>query len=183
MPPPSPQSEAEPLPLPSFHYGPRAPARVAPSNPFAHPMEFSYASRNEHRSSAGLGRSRGLDLSAGPIVQDGQLRDSVSHVASSGDLEDYMSLVDEFVDAHKYYPEEARERQEEGGSTVEVTVLRDGTVASVKLLDSSDSASLDEAWIAVFRGNHLPPLPDGFPPRYVFRFRLNYHLIYGPPRG
>ncbi len=184
LPPPPPQSEAESVPLPRFHYGPPAPARTAPRNPFSHPMDFNYASRDLHGPSSGVrGKSHGLDLSAGPVIQNGKLQDSVSHVATSGDLSDWDELLRDFVEAHKYYPEEARERGEEGSAEVEVTMRHDGTVEAVKLLSSSDSQSLDAAWIAVFRNNKLPPLPDGFPPHFTFRFTLDYILIYGQRPG
>jgi TonB family protein len=181
QPPTPPAEDAENLPPPMQrprYTGSPQPRRTA-SNPFSHPMNFSLAPREQREASAGLRNTRSLDLSAGPMISGGRLRDSVAHTIMRGGEGDYMSEVEDFVETHKYYPPEAGERGEEGGATVEVTVRRDGTVTSVRLVDSSGSQMLDAAWLSVFRDNRLPAFNDDMPEnQFTFRYRLNYYLIY-----
>jgi protein TonB len=177
-PPESEQAEPIPRPIPRPRYA-RTPSRGTDRNPFAHPMNFSLAPREQQRM-AGGGPTRGLDLSAGPVVRGGRLTESVSHTISPGGIGDYMELLRDFVEEHKYYPEAAIRNEEQGGATVDVTVLRDGRVKALTLVDSSGSHLLDAAWMSVFRDNRLPPLSDDIPgPEHTFRLRLNYELIYG----
>jgi TonB family protein len=183
MPPPPPQAEdAEPLPMqvPQPRYAHTSPRRRPQNSPFSHPMEFSYAPRDEHEPPAGLRNSRGLDLSAGPVVRGGRLVDSVAHVVGPGGRGDYLALLSEFIETHKYYPPEAARNGEDGSATVELTVRRDGKVEALNLVTSSGSELLDAAWMAVFRDNRLPPFPDDLTkPRETFMLTLNYQLIYG----
>jgi protein TonB len=182
--PPPTTEEAEPMPPPVARprYA-RTPSRNTDHNPFAHPMNFSLAPREQQRT-AGGGLGRGMDLSAGPVVRGGRLMESVSHTISPGGMGDYMALIQDFVEEHKYYPEGAIRNEEQGGATVEVTVLRDGRVKALTLVDSSGSHLLDAAWMSVFRDNRLPPLSDDIPGNeFTFRFRLNYELIYAGRGG
>jgi protein TonB len=182
MPPPPDEVDAEPVPLPEPQRRiARAPSpRRAQSSPFSHPMEFSYAPRDVQGASAGLRNSRSIDLSAGPVVRGGHLLDRVAHVVGQGGRADYLALLSEFIETHKYYPPEAARNGEDGSATVELTVRRDGKVEALNLVQSSGSEILDAAWMAVFRDNRLPPFPDELnKPRETFTLTLNYHLIYG----
>jgi protein TonB len=181
QPPPPPQEQAEPLPPPMAQprYSRTGPAKSADHNPFAHPMNFSLAPRGERSASAGLRSSRGLDLSAGPVVRGGRLQDSVAHVVGPGGTADYLALLSEFIEEHKYYPEGAAANGEEGTATVQLTVARDGTVKALHLDASSGSSLLDAAWMAVFRDNRLPAFTDDMPgAQQTFTLSLNYELIY-----
>ncbi len=182
QPPPQPDSEeAEPLPPPVErpHYAHSPPSRSADRNPFSHPMVYSFAPRERAEASAGLRNSRSLDLSAGPVIRGGRLRDAVAHVVGPGGEADYLALLSEFIETHKYYPEGAAENGEEGSATVRLTVRRDGTVEALQLETSSGSSLLDAAWMAVFRDNQLPAFTDDMPgARQTFTLTLNYELIY-----
>ena len=70
----------------------------------------------------------------------------------------------DWVNRHKFYPEEAAEAGEEGTAAVKVVLGRDGRVKSVDLIDRSGSQWLDLALQALFRSQHVPALPDTFSP-------------------
>jgi protein TonB len=180
--PPQPQDEqAEPLPPPMErpHYARNPQSHSTDRNPFSHPMTFSYAPREQREASAGLRSSRSLDLSAGPVIRGGRLTDSVAHVVGQGGAADYLALLSEFIETHKYYPEGAAQNGEEGSATVRLTVMRDGTVKALNLTSSSGSSLLDAAWLAVFRDNRLPAFTDDMPgAEETFSLTLNYELIY-----
>ncbi len=64
-----------------------------------------------------------------------------------------------WLNQHKIYPEEARQRGEEGQAVVRFTVMRDGTVVGVTLVNSAGSSSLDAAVLAMLRNARLPAFP------------------------
>ncbi len=181
QPPPPHEEDAEPLPPPMArpHYARTPQSRSSDRNPFSHPMNFTLAPREQHEASAGLRNSRSLDLSAGPVVRGGRLTDAVAHVVGQGGAADYLALLSEFIETHKYYPEGAAQNGEEGSATVQLTVLRDGTVKRLNLTSSSGSSLLDAAWMAVFRDNRLPAFTDDMPgAEQTFSLTLNYELLY-----
>jgi protein TonB len=182
QPPPPPQTEeAEPIPPPMVRprYSRNTERQRADRNPFSHPMDFSLAPREQRGASAGLRTSHSLDLSAGPVIRGGHLTDAVAHVVGQGGAADYLALLSEFIETHKYYPEGAARNGEEGSATVQLTVRRDGTVRALSLASSSGSSLLDAAWMAVFRDNRLPAFTDDMPgAEETFRLTLNYELIY-----
>jgi protein TonB len=174
---PAERDESEPIPLPRPMQRPRYAGSSARSNPFAHPMPYSLATREQQRA-ASAPNSRGLYLSAGPVIRNGHLTDSVGQTEGAHAVEDYFALVHDFVDEHKTYPDAALRNGEEGSSMVEVTVTRDGKVIALTLLSGSGSRLLDDAWLEVFRNNRLPTLFDDMPSPFTFKWTLNYHLIY-----
>ncbi len=175
--PPAESETAEPIPLPRPMLRPHYSGSSARSNPFAHPQAYSLAPREQQRS-ASAPNSRGLDLSAGPVIRNGRLADSAGHTEGAHASEDYMALVSDFVEAHKSYPGEAARNEEQGSATVEVTVRRDGKVTALTLLSGSGSHLLDDAWLGVFRDNRMPAFFDDMPQQITFTFTLNYELIY-----
>jgi protein TonB len=72
---------------------------------------------------------------------------------------DWRNELGAWLQAHKQYPDAARERGDEGRAVIRFTVSRDGRVLSYSLVSSSGSASLDEAAQDMFRGATLPPFP------------------------
>ena len=176
--PPQPEDQpAERLPPPSPRYG--TALRPRANNPFAHvvPFDLRPQSRQQQRSFAGNGR--GLNLFAGPVVANGRLQDSITHVMGSHGASDWGEALREFVEEHKYYPREAADNGEQGSAVLRVTVNRDGTVKKLILVSSSGSHLLDAAWMAVFRDNRLPPFNDDMAGNEVtFNYELDYSLIY-----
>ncbi len=178
----APDQPAEPLPEPMRHprYAQAPPRRPGKSNnPFAHIVPFDLSPRSPSTQAAGLSNSRAIDLAAGPVVRNGRLVDQVAHTIGTHGYGDYMELLDDFVESHKYYPQDAADNGEQGTAVLEVTVTRDGTVKNLRLVSSSGSPTLDAAWMAVFRDNRLPPFNDDMPQgEQTFRLALDYQLIY-----
>lgn len=84
----------------------------------------------------------------------------------------------EWVDRHKYYPQEAGENGEEGVAAVTLKIGKDGRVQSVGLVQRSGSQWLDLALQALFRGQHVPGLPDNFAqPNATINVQMHYILI------
>ncbi len=180
-PPPPPQANAEPLPSAPPH-PPRRRARPAPSsNPFANLVTPNLtAPPARPQRSAGLRNSRSLDLQEGPVIAGGQLMDAVTHVVGPGGPEDYMAMLSEYIETHKYYPESAAANGEQGESVVRVTIERDGRVREVSLVQSAYSPALDAAWEAVFRGQKLPAFTDDMKEQELtLTLSLDYILTYG----
>ncbi len=178
-PPPPIEQPTEPLPIPrpSRRYG-SALSPKANRNPFANVVPFDL-SPQQHRSLA-AGNGRSLDLSAGPVIRNGSLQDSVEHVRGTHGMSDWQERLEEFVEEHKYYPREAADNGEQGSAVLRLTVSRDGTVKRMTLVNSSGSHLLDAAWMAVFRDNKLPAFNDDMAGNEVtFSYELDYHLIYG----
>ncbi len=181
--PPPPQQEQptealpQPRPRPAPHYGSALRPRAS-RNPFANVVPFDLSPRAE-RPLASSSNGRSLDLSAGPIVTNGQLHDSVVHVRGSHGAADWGEELREFVEQHKYYPQAAADNGEQGSAVLRVTVGRDGTVRKLVLVSSSGSHLLDAAWMAVFRDNRLPPFNDDMTgDQITFNYELDYNLIY-----
>ncbi len=179
-PPPPPQANAEPLPStpphPQHHRSRPAPS----SNPFANMQTLNLtAPPARPQRSAGLRNSRSIDMQEGPVIAGGQLMDAVTHVIGPGGPEDYMAMLSEYIETHKYYPESAAAAGEQGESVVRVTIERDGTVRDVSLVQSSYATALDAAWEAVFRGAKLPPFTDEMKENELtLTLSLDYILTY-----
>ncbi|MFT8551849.1 MAG: energy transducer TonB [Acetobacter okinawensis] len=184
---PAPQ-KARPTP-----HKPRQPSRATP-RPHAtqplpktlqsllqHPMDYSFneapAPRRTTRGRPG-GSSAPLDLSIGPMVENGQLN---AHYASRtsvhGVSSDYGAEIDAWIQRHLYYPPEAAARGEEGSTSVHVILDRSGHVFKVFETGSSTEA-LDAATIGMFQGAQLPPVPPDMKDKYInFDVTVNYILI------
>jgi TonB family protein len=96
---------------------------------------------------------------------------------------DWEAEMRAWVEARDYYPEAAIAKHEEGISTVEITIDKDGKVLDVELTGMSGSDRLDDAWLSVFRNRVVPkPTPDmNADPSYTFRATLQYVLVEEAP--
>ena len=74
---------------------------------------------------------------------------------------DWMSALNDWVNAHKYYPQAAAEQGQQGSVQIEFTVDRQGNVTGLHMLSSSGYNFLDLAWLGMFQGVQLPPFPPG----------------------
>jgi len=72
---------------------------------------------------------------------------------------DYRSLLSGWLEAHKRYPEEARQRGEQGRAVLRFRVDRTGRVLDYAVVSSSGFADLDQAVQNMMRGAVLPPFP------------------------
>jgi TonB family protein len=132
-------------------------ARVAPRNPspLSAPQDWSF---NSAQPSTGR-PSRGFDLST--ATQGGPDTSSLGYVSGAKPSGDWMSALRKWVDARKYYPEQAIAQLEQGDVTLLVNIDRSGRVLSVQLASSSRSQFLDAAFTDLFRRGTVPPFtPD-----------------------
>ena len=65
------------------------------------------------------------------------------------------------MQAHRRYPDAARQRGEEGTVGVAFTVSRDGAVIAVQVVRPSGSALLDQAVRDMLAGQRVPAFPPG----------------------
>jgi protein TonB len=72
---------------------------------------------------------------------------------------DYRSMLSGWLESHKRYPEEARQRGEEGRAVLRFRVDRSGRVLDYSVVSSTGFADLDQAVEAMMRGATLPPFP------------------------
>jgi protein TonB len=97
-----------------------------------------------------------------------------------GDIgSDWMSSLSKWVNAHAYYPQAAVEQNQQGTAEVEFDVDRKGNVTGLRLLTSSGSTFLDQAWYGIFQGAKLPPFPANTKSDHV-TVDYTIHYILGP---
>lgn len=88
------------------------------------------------------------------------------------------AALTKWVQEHAYYPQAAIEQNQQGTATVEFTVDRHGHVTGIRLLTSSGSPFLDQAWLQLFADNNLPPFPpDAKTDHVVVRYTVHYQLV------
>ena len=90
---------------------------------------------------------------------------------------DWRNALSRWVADHAYYPDQARRDGEEGDAKVHVVAEPNGRVKMVELVGKSGSMWLDLALQALFRDQHLPPLPYGTKDPIDFNFTMHYVLI------
>jgi len=73
----------------------------------------------------------------------------------------YRAMISAWLEAHKHYPESARERGEEGSVGLRFRLDRFGRVLDYTLLTSTGYADLDAVIDQMMRGAQLPPFPAG----------------------
>jgi periplasmic protein TonB len=89
----------------------------------------------------------------------------------------WLSSVASWVAGRKTYPEDARQRGEEGRVVIRFTVDRTGRVIEAAIVGSSGSARLDAATVALLRGAVLPALPASMPgPNVTITTSVRYNL-------
>ena len=68
-------------------------------------------------------------------------------------------MLSGWFESHKRYPEEARQRGEEGAAVLSFRVDRFGRVLGYSVVRSTGFADLDAGVDAMMRGAALPPFP------------------------
>ena len=141
-------------------------------------LDQSSAPRRPHKGRTG-GTGGPIDLSLGPLVQNGKLNAPYATRSTvRGISDDYSSDVDRWIRRHMYYPEEAAQNGEEGPSSVHVVLDRSGHVRFVRLTNQSGSYLLDAATTGMFRDAQLPPVPPNIPgDHFDLDVTVNYILI------
>ena len=72
---------------------------------------------------------------------------------------DYRSMLSSWLESHKRYPEDARQRGEEGRAVLRFRVDRNGRVLDYAVVTSTGYRDLDAAIESMMRGATLPPFP------------------------
>jgi periplasmic protein TonB len=75
----------------------------------------------------------------------------------------YETLLGEWLNGHKRYPESAREHGEQGRAVLHFSVARSGRVIEFAVVKSSGYADLDQGLEDMMRGAILPPFPADMP--------------------
>lgn len=91
---------------------------------------------------------------------------------------EWSALFRAWLEAHKYYPEQAARNGEDGSVTVRFEVDRDGRVSGLELASRSGSQWLDMGLLSMMRGARVPPLPpDTREERVPVQLTVHYILI------
>ncbi len=89
----------------------------------------------------------------------------------------YQAMISAWLEAHKRYPESARQRGEEGGVKLRFRVDRFGRVLGYRLLESTGYADLDAGIDQMMRGAQLPPFPAGMTQSQIeVQVKLRFNL-------
>jgi periplasmic protein TonB len=89
----------------------------------------------------------------------------------------YGAMISAWLESHKYYPESARQRGEEGGVKLRFRVDRFGRVLGYRLLESTGYADLDAGIDQMMRGAQLPPFPAEMTQSQIeIQVRLRFNL-------
>lgn len=90
----------------------------------------------------------------------------------------WLERFREWVETHKYYPEQAAQLGQEGMVGVEIHIAPDGRVTDLELRQRSGSPWLDLGLQAIFRDAQVPPLPPSSGNSgATFRVTMTYQLI------
>lgn len=91
---------------------------------------------------------------------------------------DWLSELSNWVDQRKYYPYSAAEMGQQGTVELRLVIERNGQVAGARLLQSSGSPFLDQAWLGMFRGARVPAFPAGTKAeQIIIRATMHYILV------
>lgn len=92
--------------------------------------------------------------------------------------EGFLQLVRSKIEGAKYYPRWAREKGYEGIVKVELTIMYEGKVAEVKMVDSSGYEILDKAALATIkRASPFPKLPRDLGEKLNLTVPIVYRLV------
>jgi TonB family protein len=159
----------------------RRPARTrtAPhTTPFPRPQQYTLSTRPSPAAPQGLRGSKSMDLELGREVRGGVLDNGAFHVSTPGADGDYLELIHQYVETHKYYPDQAIAEGQDGIAVIHATISPQGRILHLELVESSGSSWLDMAWLGLFRSMDLPRFPpDMKVPQLDFTYSMDYHLI------
>lgn len=150
------------------------------TNPFSAPMSLSFADRADPAEAAPArhGSRAAMNLSLGPVVHDGQMRIPYATAGIKGVSPDYDAELQDWIQRHLYYPEEAAQRGEDGTAEVHVVLDRSGKVRDIEVVSSSGATMLDDATSGMFRDATLPPVPpDMAGPSFNIDLTVHYILL------
>jgi len=166
-----------------------APA-APPPNPFAQNVPMSPGSAIAqaaqatagHRGFAGDNGNYGLGIGAKPTAAMGPL--DILTDTMGVDFGPYLQRVlhDVKMNWYNLIPESARAPiMKKGKVSIEFAIMKDGSVAGMKLIATSGDVALDRgAWGGITASNPFPPLPSEFGGQYL---ALRFHFYYNPDKS
>jgi len=166
LPPPvaAPQAEPNPHPRPARHRE-RPQKYIVMNNMSLSPSQAPPSQFTNRAMNLNIGGADELPANTPQISIQGEIGDN------------WKAGFNQWVNDHIYYPQAAVEQGQQGASTIEFTVHRDGSVTGVHLLNSAGSPFLDQAWLGIFLHNNVPPFPPGSPSDTIkITATLNYVL-------
>ncbi|WP_158744390.1 energy transducer TonB [Acidisphaera sp. L21] len=110
----------------------------------------------------------------------GQSNAMISYVSGARPTGDWQSAFMRWSQARIYYPEAAVAQGDEGTAAVELEILADGTVRSVRLINTSRSPFLDGGAIDMYRRQTVPAFTPDMAAQEkstIIRVNLTYHII------
>ena len=169
----------------------QAPA-APPPNPFAKSAPMSAgsaiaqaaqaAAASRGRYAGGDDGNYGLGMGAKPTAAMGPL--DILTDTMGVDFGPYLQRIlhDVKMNWYNLVPESARPPiMKKGKVSIEFAIMKDGSVAGMKLIASSGDVALDRgAWGGITASNPFPPLPNEFGGQYL---ALRFHFYYNPDRS
>ncbi len=161
---------------PNFSAGPRAPGAEIDQAARA-----AAATRGVGGSAGGAG-DYGLGMNRGGANLGGDV-DILSDTMGF-DFAPYLARIRRIIQDHwtSGIPESAYPPlRKHGKVAIDFAILKDGSVAGMKLYGPSGDVSLDRAaWGGITGSNPFPPLPSGFPGQFL---SIRCRFYYNPERG
>lgn len=118
-----------------------------------------------------------------PAVQEASPAPALSAAARADISAAYRAMIHGRIAAAQVYPHLARRMGQEGTVLVRFTVLADGRIDAVRVVESSGSDSLDAATVELFMsglGGRFPPIPVELnKPNWTFSIPIRYQLNAG----
>jgi TonB family protein len=186
----APQPSAPPPPPPPVVAKLQNPPALTPQQAFGNgAMTAGSAIENAARAAAanrggygGDGGDYGLGIGRKPTAAMGPLE--ILSDTMGVDFGPYLQRVlhDVKVNWYNLIPESARAPiMKKGKVTIEFAILKNGTVAGMKLESTSGDVALDRgAWGGITASNPFPPLPNEFGGQYL---ALRFAFYYNPDKG
>ncbi|BET98674.1 TonB family protein [Xenorhabdus taiwanensis] len=80
----------------------------------------------------------------------------------NSEVDNYYARLRQEIERHKRYPRKAKRMRQQGIVTVHFTLLDDGTLTAVRVVNSSGNSTLDNAALdAINNANSVGPIPAG----------------------
>src|ERR1700722_11086431 len=140
------------------------------------------AAANRGGYGGGDGGNYGLGLGGKPTAAMGPLE--VLSDTMGVDFGPYLQRVlhDVKINWYNLIPESARAPlMKKGKVTIEFAILKNGTVAGMRLVSTSGDVALDRgAWGGITASNPFPPLPNEFGGQYL---ALRFMFLYNPDKA
>jgi len=187
---PSPQPSAPPPPPPQQVAKLQTPA-LTPQAAFGSGIQSAgsaieqaarAAAANRGGYGGGDGGNYGLGLGGKPTAAMGPLE--VLSDTMGVDFGPYLQRVlhDVKINWYNLIPESARAPlMKKGKVTIEFAILKNGTVAGMRLVSTSGDVALDRgAWGGITASNPFPPLPGEFGGQYL---ALRFMFLYNPDKA